>query len=264
MFFGFEHISVAYGKHTVLRDVTLEVPQGEISVLIGRNGCGKSSLLRTVSRAVKPRLGRVIWNDRPLADYTPRQRACGIAYLGQSLPTVAAIDVETLVSYGRYPHTVAGRGLTAHDREVIDRAIEQTGLDALRNRALTTLSGGELQRARIAMNLAQEPSVLILDEPTTHLDIGYQLEIMELLRRLNRSLGLTVLMVLHDIDLAARYADRIFGLANGYLAVDGSADEVITAENMRMLFGIEAEILQDEENGCPYVRPQRYLHKETE
>lgn len=264
MFFGFEHITVAYGKHTVLNDVTLEVPQGRICVLIGRNGCGKSSLLRTVSRAVKPKSGRVIWQDRPLDEYSPRQRARGIAYLGQSVSSPADIDVETLVSYGRYPHMSAGRGMTAHDRKVIEHALMQAGLDAIRNRALNTLSGGELQRARIAMNLAQEPSILILDEPTTHLDIGYQLEIMELLRKLNRELGLTVLMVLHDVDLAARYADRICGICDGRLDVAGTPEGVITVENMRRLFGIESEILWDETNGCPYVRPRTYTNEENE
>lgn len=264
MFFGFEHMTVAYGKHTVLNDVTLEVPQGKVCVLIGRNGCGKSSLLRTVSQTVRPRAGQVVWLNRPLTDYPPRQRARGIAYLGQSAPIPADIDVETLVSYGRYPHAVAGRGMTAYDREMIDLALVRTGLEKIRNRALNTLSGGELQRARIAMNLAQEPSVLILDEPTTHLDIGYQLEIMELLRGLNREMGLTVLMVLHDVDLAARYADRIYGICDGRLAVDGTPAEVISTENMRRLFGIEADILWDEKNKCPYVRPRTYASKENE
>ena len=184
MYFGFERITVSYGKHAVLSDVTLEVPRGSITVLIGRNGCGKSSLLKTVSRAVKPKAGRVILEGRSLMAYTPRQLAKRIAYLGQAVPMPSDIDVETLVSYGRYPHTAPGRGITAHDRDVIDRVLRQTGLEAIRNRTLTTLSGGELQRARIAMNLAQEPSVLILDEPTTHLDLGYQLELLELLRRL--------------------------------------------------------------------------------
>lgn len=262
MYFGFEHITVSYGKHTVLRDVTMDVPQGKITVLIGRNGCGKSSLLKTVSRAVTPRSGCVILRDRPLDAYSPKERARQIAYMGQSMPTVADIDVETLVSYGRYPHTVPGRGMTAYDREVIHSAIVQTDLNAIRNRALTTLSGGELQRARVAMNLAQEPSVLILDEPTTHLDLGYQLEILELLRKLNRTLGLTVLMVLHDIDLAARYADMIFALCDGRIVTFGTPDEVITADHVRTIFGVESEILRDEANGCPYVRPRNCIREE--
>jgi iron complex transport system ATP-binding protein len=262
MYFGFERITVSYGKHAVLSDVTLEVPRGSITVLIGRNGCGKSSLLKTVSRAVKPKAGRVILEGRSLMAYTPRQLAKRIAYLGQAVPMPSDIDVETLVSYGRYPHTAPGRGITAHDRDVIDRVLRQTGLEAIRNRTLTTLSGGELQRARIAMNLAQEPSVLILDEPTTHLDLGYQLELLELLRRLNRTLGLTVLMVLHDINLAARYADMIYVIHDGGVAASGAPDDVITDGHMRDVFGIEAQILRDEINGCPYVRPQTALREE--
>lgn len=262
MFFGFEHMTVAYGRRTVLHDVTLEVPRGRMVALIGRNGCGKSTLLRTVCRTVTPRSGQVVLQDRPLTEYSPRRRARQIAYLGQGLPTPCDIDVETLVSYGRYPHIAAGRGMTADDREVIDRVLEQTGLAPIRNRALTSLSGGELQRARIAMNLAQEPSVLILDEPTTHLDLGYQLELLELLRRLNRTLGLTVLMVLHDVDLAARYADLIYAMRDGRIVAVGAPDEVITAEHIREIFGVEAEILRDGTSGCPYVRPRTYIRED--
>ena len=264
MFFGFESISVSYGKKQVLRDLTLEVPRGKIVALIGPNGCGKSSLLKTVSRAVIPSAGRVMLEGRPLEDYKPRQRAQRIAYLPQECPIPDDMDVETLVSYGRYPHRTVGRGMTAADRAVIERVLHETGLRALRNASLNTLSGGELQRARIAMNLAQEPMVLILDEPTTHLDIGYQLEILELLRRLNRTMGLTVLMVLHDIDLAARFADRICAIHGGTVGACGTPDEVITAQNMRKLFGIHAEILRDERNHCPYLRPIARIHEEED
>ena len=262
MFFGFEHISVSYGKKQVLRDLTLEVPRGEFVVLIGPNGCGKSSLLKTVSGAVIPQTGRILLEGRELASYKPRLRARRIAYLPQECPPLCDLDVETLVSYGRYPHMVPGRGLTAADRAVIDRVISRTGLEDLRFHSVTSLSGGEVQRARIAMNLAQEPTVLILDEPTTHLDIGYQLEILELLRRLNRTMGLTVLTVLHDINLAARYADRIYAIQNGTIGAAGSPEEVITAQNMRKLFGIRAEILRDEQHHCPYLRPLSRVHKE--
>ena len=262
MYFGFEHITVAYGKHTVLQDITLEVPRGRMVALIGRNGCGKSSLLRTVSGAVKPRTGQVILEGHPLAKLAPRERARRIAYLGQAPFLPADIDVETLVSYGRYPYIRRGCGMTASDCEAVDRALLRTELMPLRNRLLTSLSGGELQRARIAMNLAQEPSVLILDEPTTHLDIGYQLEILELLRDLNRSLGLTVLMVLHDINLAARYADLIFGILNGRIAVSGTPDEVITAAGIRTLFAIDAEIHRSAQGGYLYLHPQTYIHEE--
>lgn len=262
MYFGFENITVAYGKHTVLEDIILEVPRGRMVALIGRNGCGKSSLLKTVSGAVKPKSGGIIWEGQSLQKLTARQRARQIAYLGQASVTPAEIDVETLVSYGRYPYLRRGCGMTASDREAVELALVRTELVPLRNRMLSSLSGGELQRARIAMNLAQEPSVLILDEPTTHLDIGYQLEILELLRELNRSLGLTVLMVLHDINLAARYADLIYGILDGHIAVSGTPDEVITEESIRALFDIDAEILRAAQGGYPYLHPRAYIHKD--
>lgn len=255
MYFGFDGITVAYGKRTVLRSLTLEVPQGKILTLIGPNGCGKSSLLRTVTGAVTPCGGQVLLQGRPLSSYPARQRARQIACLPQSQPIPAGIDVRTLVSYGRYPHIVPGRGPTAADRAAVDRALALTGMTPYADRSLSTLSGGELQRARLAMNVAQEPQILLLDEPTTYLDIAYQLEIMELVRDLNRTLGLTVLMVLHDINAAARYSDLICTVGDGTILHAGTPDEVITSEVMRRVFGIEAEIGRDPTHGCPHVIP---------
>lgn len=262
MYFGFENISVCYGKKTVLHDLSLEVPRGKIVTLIGPNGCGKSSLLKTVSRAVLPSAGRVLLEDRPLASYPPKKLAQRIAYLSQVHISPPDIDVRTLVSYGRYPHTVFGRGMTGTDAAVIDRALALTGLTELQHRLLSTLSGGELQRARIAMNIAQEPEILILDEPTTYLDIGYQLEVLELVRELNRTLGITVLSVLHDINSAARYSDLIYAIRDGRIYAAGTPDEAITAEHLRGIFDIDAVILRDEEHGCPCVIANKSLKKE--
>lgn len=263
MYFGFEHITLSYGAHTVLRDLSLEIPRGKIVSLIGPNGCGKSTLLGTLSHTYARRSGRVMLEDRPLDAYSPRERARRIAYLAQSQPTPADIDVRTLVSYGRYPHTVFGRGMTSHDAAAIDRALALTDMTALQHRTLTTLSGGELQRARIAMNVAQEPQILILDEPTTHLDIGHQIEVLELVRRLNREPGLTILMVLHDLNLAARYSDLLCAIRHGGICALGTPDEVLTAPTLREVFGIDAEILRDKVHGCPFLIPKSRTKEES-
>ena len=264
MYFGFDRITVRYGKRTVLRDLTLEVPRGKTVTLIGKNGCGKSSLLKTVFRAVIPASGQVILGGKPLRTYPPRAVARRIAYLAQEQVLPPDIDVRTLVSYGRYPHSVLGRGMTSADAAVIDRALTLTGMTGLQEHPLATLSGGERQRARIAMALAQEPEILILDEPIAYLDIGYQIEVLELLRGLNRSLGLTVLTVLHDLNLAARYSDLLCAIRDGGICAAGAPAEVITAENLRGIFGIEAEILYDRVHGCPYFIADQSLRREGE
>lgn len=253
MFFGFEGITVRYGKHTVLRDVTLSLRRGEQLTLIGQNGCGKSTLLRTVFRAVPVAAGQVVWEDRPLAAYTAAARARQIAYLPQDPPPLADIDVETLVGYGRYPHTAPLRGMTAADRAAVEQALLATETAHLRRRRFATLSGGEAQRVRLAMCLAQEPRVLILDEPTAHLDAGQQLRLLELLRRLRAERELTVLAVLHDLNHAARYSDRICALHDGGIFACGTPAQVLTAPRLATLFGIRAELGWDEEYRCPTV-----------
>lgn len=260
MYFGFENITIEYGKKPVLRNLSLEVPRGKIVTLIGQNGCGKSSLLKTVSRAVTPRGGRVLYEGKPMREYAPKKLAQKIAYLAQVHTSPPDIDVRTLVSYGRYPYAKFGRGQTKEDAAIIDRAIAMTGLESLQTQALATLSGGERQRAWIAMNVAQGPEILILDEPTTYLDIGYQVEMLELVRQLNRNLGITILMVLHDLNLAARYSDHLYAIRDGGLYAAGTPEAVMTEENLRTIFGIEARIIQDEDHHCPFFIPLQSTH----
>ena len=264
MYFGFEHITVEYGRKQILSDLTLEVPKGKIVTLIGQNGCGKSSLLKTVPRAVTPKSGQVIYDNRPMRNYAPKILAQKIAYLAQVHTSPPDIDVRTLVSYGRYPYTRFGHGQTKADAEIIDRAIQMTGLYDLQTQALATLSGGERQRAWIAMNVAQEPEILILDEPTTYLDIGYQVEVLELVRQLNRELGITILMVLHDLNLASRYSDLLYAIKDRSLYAQGTPDAVMTAENLQTIFGIEARILHDADNHCPFFIPLNSINHKGE
>ena len=256
MYFGFRNITIRFGKKTVLENLNLEIPKGKIVTIIGQNGCGKSSLLKTVSKAVTPKSGDAVYEDGELKRYAPKLLAQKIAYLAQVHTSPPDIDVRTLVSYGRYPYSKFGRGLTAADAEVIDRALEMTGLVGLQNQALATLSGGERQRAWIAMSICQEPEILILDEPTTYLDIGYQIEVLELVKNLNRTLGITILMVLHDLNLAARYSDILAAIKDGRVYVSGTPTEVLTVENLRTIFGIGSTVTRDEAHDCTFFIPE--------
>ena len=255
MDFGFDSISIRFGHKEVLNDFSLAVPRGRIVTIVGQNGCGKSSLLKTVSKTVRPVGGRVYLDGKPLNAYSPRHLARRIAYLPQVHTSPPDIDVYTLVSYGRYPHSRFGRRLDRRDREKIEAAIRLTGLTELQQREVGTLSGGERQRARIAMTICQEPEILIMDEPTTYLDIGYQIEVLELVRRLNSELNLTILMVLHDLNMAARYSDSICAIKDGRCHICGPVAEVITAQNLLDVFCIRANVFKDCENNCPYFIP---------
>lgn len=263
MYFGFRNIDVNYGKKSVLKGLTLEIPAGKVVSLIGQNGCGKSTLLKTVAKAVVPRGGEVIYRDRPIGSYPPKKMAQKVAYLAQVHESPPDIDVRTLVSYGRFPYSKFGRGLTEAGAKIIDRALAMTGLSHLEDRILSTLSGGERQRAWIAMTIAQEPEVLILDEPTTYLDVSYQVEVLELVRKLNRDLGITIVMVLHDINLAARYSDLLAAVKNGGLYAFGTPTDIVTEQYLRDIFQIETSVYTDPVHGCPYFIPLRTtIHQE--
>ncbi len=257
MYFGFENISIRYGKRAIVSNINMEFPEGEVICLIGKNGCGKSSLLKTVFGAVTPEAGRVIYKNKPIGEYNPRELAKKIGYLPQSHFSPPDIDVRTLVSYGRYPYHRFGHGMTAEDREITDRALEFTGLTELAEQAVSKLSGGERQRAWLAMAICQQPEILILDEPTTYLDISYQIEVLDLIERLNRERGTTIVMVLHDINLAARYSHRLYAVRSGSIFASGRPEEIVTKDKLFKVFDIETEIFKDEINGSPFFIPLR-------
>lgn len=261
MYFGFRDIYVSYGKKEVLRGLTLDVPRGSVVTLIGQNGCGKSTLLKTVSGAAAPHRGEAVYLNRALSAYPRRKLAQKIAYLAQIHDSPPDIDVRTLVSYGRFPYSRFGRAMTAHDAAAIDGALSLTGLTHLKDRTLATLSGGERQRAWIAMTVAQEPEILILDEPTTYLDVSYQVEVLELVRRLNRERGITIVMVLHDINLAARYSDLLAAVQSGTLFAALPPDEMVTEQNLRAVFEIESAVYRDPVHGCPYFIPEKTVFR---
>lgn len=257
MYFGFENISIAYGPKTVLEEVTISFPKGKVTSIIGPNGCGKSSLLRTISRAITPSSGRILLEEKSLYSYAPKELAKRIALLPQFHPSPQDLDIRTLVSYGRYPYRKWGRGLSKEDEDIIEESMQLVGLQGLADRAVGTLSGGERQRAWIGMSICQKPQILVLDEPITHLDIGFQLEIMELIRSLGRNLKMTIVMVLHDINLAARYSDWIVSLKDKSVASFGTPQEVVSESNMESIFQIGSQIFDDQRNHCPFIIPEQ-------
>jgi iron complex transport system ATP-binding protein len=247
--------AVRYGTHEALRGVSLTVDRGEVVAIIGPNGSGKSTLLRAIGRMRKPESGEVRFAGTDAWRIAPRDFARRVAFLPQAPEAPPDLVVEELVWRGRFPHRGLLSGATPADRAAVEAAIVQAGLEALRGRPLATLSGGERQRAWIGLALAQEPELLLLDEPTTFLDIGHQQELLGLLSRLNEERGLTVVMVMHDVAQAALYAHRIVALLDGRVLHDGAPSEVVTAERMSALFGARVTILYDPASGAPVVVP---------
>ncbi len=238
------NLSGGYGSQPVIRGVCLAVQRGEWLSLVGANGSGKSTLLRLICRILKPQSGQLLLEGQALADQKPEQIARQIAMVPQTQRIPEGISVRQLVSLGRSPHQPWWQWhVDPVQHSFVDLALEQTGLISLAHRRVETLSGGERQRAFLALALAQDPKILVLDEPTTFLDLRYQLELLELLKRLNREQALTVITVLHDLNLAARFSQTIALLQSGSLVARGSPDEVLTPILLRQVFGLEAELI---------------------
>lgn len=235
-------LRAGYGAKIVLEDVSFSVPSGSITTLLGPNGCGKSTLLKVVGRTLKPFAGTVLLDGHPVGRYKTGELAKVLAILPQLHHASGEFSVEELVAFGRYPHRGFNPVLSARDREAIDRALAMTRMTEFRRRRIGTLSGGERQRAWIAMTLAQEPKMLLLDEPTTFLDICCQFEIIEMVRLLNRECGITVVMVLHDLNLAARCSDRLVLLKDRGIRYSGAPAEIMEPGVLRDVFEIEPEI----------------------
>ncbi len=260
MYFGFKDVTIKYGKNLVVEDVNIDFPKGKTTTIIGSNGCGKSSLLKTIPRVVVPDKGEVFFCDKPIRKYNPKELAKRIAYLPQVHQSPSDIDVKTLVSYGRYPHKKFTGGLTKSDRAVIEETIEITGLTHLSDRVLTTLSGGERQRAWIAMIICQQPEILVLDEPITYLDIGYQLEVMEMIKSLGERLNITIFMGLHDIILSSRYSHHLISIENHHVHIQDSPRVMMNEGNLNKIFRIGAQIHEDKKNNCPFIIPEKAIN----
>jgi iron complex transport system ATP-binding protein len=248
-------VRVRFGAREALHGVSLTLSKGEMLAIIGPNGSGKSTLLRALGRMRKPESGQVRLDGQNVWRVAPRDFARRVAFLPQAPEAPPDLAVAELVWRGRFPHRGLLSAATLDDREAVESAIAQAGLDALRDRQLATLSGGERQRAWIGLALAQEPELLLLDEPTTFLDIGHQQELLGLLVRLNEERGLTVIMVMHDVAQAAHYTHRIVALLDGSILHDGPPAEVVTAERISSLFGANVTILYDPATGVPVLVP---------
>jgi ABC-type cobalamin/Fe3+-siderophores transport systems, ATPase components len=242
-------VSLAYHGAAVLRDVDLTVHAGELLGLIGPNGAGKSSLIKVLSGIARPAKGTVSFQGRPLEELRDRERGQQIAVMSQNPHAGFAYPVYDVVAMGRYPHKRSWEPLDTRDRRVIKEALETAGVAHLSQRPITKLSGGEKQRVFLARALAQEPQLLLLDEPTANLDVRYQLEIFALIRRLNQERQLTVVLAIHDLAMAMRFCDRLAMMSAGRLVAAGAPEDVLTAELVREVFGVEAHIERDPKTG---------------
>ncbi|WP_116116378.1 ABC transporter ATP-binding protein [Austwickia chelonae] len=252
-----DHIELSYGERAVVHGVDLTVPDGRVTVLVGANGSGKSTLLRAMARLLSPRSGRVLLDGKDLAGQDTREVARRIGLLPQTAQVPDGITVAQLVMRGRQPHR---RRLfprpTAADDLAVARALDATDLVELSGRQVTELSGGQRQRVWLAMVLAQDTGVLLLDEPTSYLDLAHQVDVLDLVRQLSDDAGITVVMVLHDLAMAARYADHLVAVKAGRIVAEGRPADVLTADTVADVFGITARVIPDPDTGTPVVLPR--------
>ena len=246
-------LTVSYAAHTVLSDVSFEVARGDLVVVLGPNGAGKTTLLRTIAKVVSPKVGTVLLDGRDIVKLPVRQLMKTLSVVPQSEGSVFSFTVQDIVAMGRTPHLSPLAPLSQKDWQIVREAMEATDVWELRDRLFTELSGGEQRRVLIAKALAQEPQLLLLDEPTANLDLHYQLEVVELIQRLNRERGITVLAVLHDLNLAAMMGHRFILMHRGRIYAVGNADEVLTPQNIQQVYGVPVVVTRHPLNGKPIV-----------
>ncbi|CAM3747091.1 MULTISPECIES: ABC transporter ATP-binding protein [Halomonas] len=252
-------LDLAYQTKTIVHDVGLSIAKGTVTTLVGPNGSGKSTLLKGLGRLLDPLGGQVLLNGRDIREMRTRDIARRLSILPQGPVVPEGLNVHELVAYGRAPHQGLFGLTTEEDRAAVEHAMAMTGVAPWRDTLVDALSGGQRQRVWIAMTVAQQTQIMFLDEPTTYLDIAHQLDVLELLRKLNRAHGRTIVMVLHDLNLAARYSDRIVALRDGRIVADGAPRDVITPSILHRVFEIEAEIHDDPVSGCPWFVPRQIV-----
>ncbi|KJC63036.1 ABC transporter ATP-binding protein [Agreia bicolorata] len=248
-------ITLGYGRSSIIDGLNVSIPAGSVTTIIGPNGCGKSTLLRGFGRLLRTREGEILLHGAPIDGMRTRDIARRVAILPQAPSAPEGLTVAELVSRGRHPHQSWARQWSSDDEAEIGAALALTGMTHLAGRPIDELSGGQRQRAWIAMTLAQGTEILLLDEPTTYLDLAHAVDVLDLVDRLNDELGRTVLMVLHDLNLAARYSDRIIVMKEGRVVTVGTPQETITVEMLREVFGLSATVMIDDESGAPTVIP---------
>lgn len=248
-------LTLAYEQRIIVDQLNLAIPTGQMTALVGANGCGKSTLLRGLARLLKPRAGLVYLDGQAIAHLPTRMVAQRLGLLPQSPTAPEGLTVRELVAQGRYPHQRWLQQWSGEDERFTEQALVMTGMTEMSDRPLDTLSGGQRQRAWIAMALAQNTEILLLDEPTTFLDLAHQIEVLDLLYDLNQTQGRTIVMVLHDLNQACRYADCLIAMRDGQVVAQGSPQEVMTVAMVQAVFGIESQIVTDPTTGTPMCIP---------
>lgn len=256
------NLSICYDELLIVKDLSVEIPDKKITTIIGSNGCGKSTLLKAITRIISRQSGTVVLDGKDIAKENTKLLAKKMAILPQTPESTSGLTVGELVSYGRFPYQKGFGRLTKKDYEVIDWALEVTGTTDFKFRSIDALSGGQRQRVWIAMALAQETDIIFLDEPTTYLDMAHQLEVLELLQKLNVEQERTIVMVLHDLNQAARFADYVIALKDGEIVKAGNCEEVITSDVLKEVFHIDAEIGRDPRTNKPMCMTYNLLKGE--
>ncbi|KAA9009757.1 ABC transporter ATP-binding protein [Histidinibacterium aquaticum] len=250
-----EQVSSGYGGTTIVQDVSLDVPGGALTILVGPNGCGKSTLLKTMARVLPTSRGRILLDGRPVHETPTREVARRLALLPQGPVAPEGLRVRELVAQGRYPHQSLMRQWSREDARAVEQAMEAADVAQFADRPVSDLSGGQRQRCWIAMVLAQETDIILLDEPTTFLDLKVQVELLQLLRRIAHEEGRTLVIVLHELNVAAAFADLLVMMKGGRLVAQGPVGTAFTSEALRQVFGLEANVVPDPVSGRPVCVP---------
>lgn len=259
-------LTLSYGDSIIIDELNLKIPKGEITILIGGNGCGKSTLLRSIARLLKPKSGAVLLEGNAIAKMSTKDVARQMAILPQSPLAPEGLTVLQLVKQGRYPYQTWLKQWSEEDERKVNNALTSTGIENLKDQSVDSLSGGQRQRAWIAMTLAQDTDIILLDEPTTYLDMTHQIEILDLLFELNEKENRTIVMVLHDLNLACRYAHNIVAIKDKKIFSEGKPELVITRNLVKNVFGMECEITSDPLFGTPLCIPYgkgRFIEKQA-
>lgn len=259
-----ERLSLGYGPRTVVDGLDLRIPDGSFTVIVGANGSGKSTLLRGLARLLRPETGRVLLDGQSVQSYPSKEVARRLGLLPQAQVAPDGIAVADLVARGRYPHQSLLRQWTAADEAAVRTALELTDTADLAGREFDELSGGQRQRVWLAMALAQQTQILLLDEPTTYLDLAHQVDVLELCSRLRVEQGYTLVAVLHDLNLAFRYATHLVAMKDGAIVAEGAPATLVTPQLVEHVFGLPCRVLTDPETGTPLVVPRHTPHPPTE